>query len=229
MMGGAGGAQGPPIPKTQLVRILSKARKLILRRMLEAKRANIEERIQFYKNDADKYKECIMKFAMGQPAMIQGALVEVCQEQNVNVASIGSSIQQHMFDPEVQNMISLMQTITGDMCEGQPFPEEFDKERFKEILRIQTAEVAKYTITDQISSMVAQTASADEIYQLYGLNEIQLGALAIKYESDPDTELRELKERWNEVTRMDLILNQAQRQVPQQHQHGPGCQHNHSH
>lgn len=224
-MMGAGPASGPPIQKTQLIRIITKARKLILRRMLEAKRSNIQERLTWYKVDADKYKETITRFAMGQPQIVQAALAEICEQQNISMASLGPSIQAHMMDPDVQVILGLMQTIAGDMCENQPFPEEFDKEKFKEILRVQTEEVQKYVVTDQMSSMVAQTASTDEIYRIYGIDEVQLGALAIKHENDPDPELKELKDKWNEATRMDLVLNSR----PSGHEHGPNCQHGHSH
>jgi hypothetical protein len=48
-----------PLPRTQLVRILKRGRKLALRNLLPMKRRNIEERQAFYKQDAAKYRDLI--------------------------------------------------------------------------------------------------------------------------------------------------------------------------
>jgi hypothetical protein len=55
----AGAGNGPAIPKQQLLSVISTIRKQLLRRLLEEKRRAIAERLQYYKVDAEQYRNCI--------------------------------------------------------------------------------------------------------------------------------------------------------------------------
>jgi hypothetical protein len=58
-MMGAPGTGGPGIPKQQLISVIGTIRKQMLRRLLEEKRTAITERMQYYKVDAERYRDCI--------------------------------------------------------------------------------------------------------------------------------------------------------------------------
>ena len=208
-----GTSSGEPIPKTTVLRVLTSARSKMMQSMLEAKRQNIKDRLQYYKVDSEKYKEVVMNFMKVQPQLVQKAIFEACTEVEVNPNNFGQSMQQHMMDPEVRGFMGQMQTISADMCENQPFPEEFDLEKLKEIMRVQIEEIEKYEVNDPSGSLVAQICAADEVYQRYGLDEVQIGSLALKYESTTDEELLELREKFNQVSKFDQVargLNSGQ-------------------
>ena len=96
-----GAGSSPPIPKSQLIRILKRARKLGLRRMLLLKKENMEARLPFYKVDAQKYRHAIFEGMQAQQKMCQDTVLEICNEQNVTTDSFTSSLRNHMMDPEV--------------------------------------------------------------------------------------------------------------------------------
>ena len=202
----AGSGSAPPVPKSQLIRILKRARKLAIRKMLVMKKENIQARLEFYKVDAEKYRDIVFGFMKGQQQVIQEIVLELCSEQNVRPESFQSGMQSHMMDPEVHELLVNFQTMSADVCENQPVPEEYDIEKLKEGLRLQIRELAGYPISDAASSILAQVAVCDEVYRVLGMDEITFGALAIKYEKSTDPELRELKEEWNKASRFDLAM-----------------------
>jgi hypothetical protein len=55
MMGAPG--DGPSIPKEQLVDVITSIHRQMLRRLLEEKRRAITERIEFYKVNAEAYRD----------------------------------------------------------------------------------------------------------------------------------------------------------------------------
>ena len=203
----SGPAQAPPLPKSQLLRILKRGKKLGMRKLLSMKRANMQERLEYYKVNAEKYRDCVVGFMSTHQKMMQDNILELCNEQNVNPNSLAAGLQSHMMDPEVHELMVSFQTMSGDLCENQPIPEEFDNiEKLKEGLRIQVRELAAYPINDNISSILAQTAVCDEVFKIMGMDEITFSALAIKHERSTDPELRELKEEWNKAAKFDLSM-----------------------
>ena len=201
-----GAGSSPPIPKSQLIRILKRARKLGLRRMLLLKKENMEARLPIYKVDAQKYRHAIFEGMQAQQKMCQDTVLEICNEQNVTTDSFTSSLRNHMMDPEVNELFLSFQTISGDICENYPVPEEFDIDKLKEGMRIQIREFASYPINDASTSIIAQIAACDEVFQVLGIDEISFGALAIKFEKSTDEELAQLKEEWNKASKFDLNL-----------------------
>lgn len=171
-----------------------------MHRMLEAKRANITERMQYYKSDAEQYRACITRSMHTQPQLVSSTFQEVISEQGVAPQTFAASLKQHMVDPEVQQRLGGMQTLTADMCEGLPIPPELTKEKFKEAIRSSIAELRKYSVNDVMSSMLAQTASADEVFLIHGFDEITICAAMLRFENDPDEELKQLREEWNEAS-----------------------------
>lgn len=199
-------ATGESLPKPQLVRILTEVHRLLMRKCLIAKRENIRERIQYYKVDPERYKNAIMSYMMRQPQLIQESMVEICANENIELAALQTTISVNMEDPEVQSLFVKFQTISADMCEHEPVPDSADEDTLKEVIRIQIAELGNYSINDPGSSLIAQTAVSDEVYQQKGLDEIQLGALILKYENSEDPELKLLKEQWNEKSKMEMVM-----------------------
>jgi hypothetical protein len=65
----------------------------------------------------------------------------------------------------------------------------------------------KYPVKDMESSIMAQTAAADEVFQVFGFDEIQLAAAAIRLEDDPDPVLVDAKEKWNNATRNPIFMD----------------------
>ncbi|OMJ95894.1 hypothetical protein SteCoe_619 [Stentor coeruleus] len=202
----AGASNAPPIPKSQLTRILKRARKLAMRKMLKLKQDNIQERLQFYRVDAAKYKECIFGMMQQQQKMCQDTVLEVCTEQNVSIGSLTSAIRNHAIDPEVQEVMMSFQTMSGDICEGYPVPEQYDIETLKEGLRLQIRELSGYPINDPSASVLAQIASTDEVYKQMGIDEITFGSLALKYEKSADPEFLQLKQDWNQAAKFDMAM-----------------------
>ena len=204
-----GGGSVAPVPKSQLLRILKRARKLALRKLLTMKKENMEARRAFYKVDAEKYRNIVFEFIQGQQKLCQDIVLELCSEQNVSPQSFASGMQMHMIDPEVHELIVSFQTMSGDLCETQPVPEEYDLEKLKEGLRLQIRELAGYPIHDGPTSVLAQVAVCDEVYSVLGIDEITFGALAIKFEKSTDPELAALKEEWNKASKFDLAMGRA--------------------
>jgi hypothetical protein len=202
----AGSAQAPPLPKSQLVRILKRARKLAMRKLLAMKQENIQARLPFYKVDAQKYRDCVFGLISAQQKMCQDTVIEICSEQNVSIGSLSAGMRTHMIDPEVHQLIVSFQTMSGDLCENYPVPEEYDIEKLKEGLRIQIRELSGYPINDGATSILAQIAVSDEVFNVLGIDEITFGALAIKYEKSGDPELAQLKEDWNKASKFDLTM-----------------------
>lgn len=205
-MGNVVGGNAAPLPKSQFLRILKRARKLAIRRLLAMKKENIQTRLEFYKVDAEKYRDSIFSFMSAQQKMIQDIVLEICNEQNVSPNSFASGMQSHMIDPEVHELLVGFQTMSGDLCENQPIPEEYDIEKLKEGLRIQIGELGGYPIHDGPTSILAQVAVCDEVYKQLGIDEITFGALAIKFEKSTDPELAALKEEWNKASKFDLAM-----------------------
>ena len=203
MAGGTG--TGPAIPKQQLMSVIGTIRKQLLRKLLENKKQSMEERFQYYKQDAQKYRDCIASAMQSQQALFQDTIMEVLGQQNIPQESFGMSLKQHMMDPDVQEKFSLMQTATLDMCEGQPVPEDLDKTKFVEVITFTTEEMMKYPVKDMQTSIMAQVAAADEVKTIYGYDEVTMAAAAIKFENDPDPVLKEAKDKWNAATRNPLF------------------------
>lgn len=201
-------ANAHPIPKSQLVRILKRARKLAIRRLLQTKKENIEERRQFYKVDAVKYRDCIFGFMQAQQKLVQDIVLELCSEQNVSTASLTSAISSFMMDPEIHELMVGFQTMSGDLCENYPIPETLTIEDLKQGLRLQIRELATYPIKDAATSALAQTAACDELFNAMGIDELTFGALAIKFERSTDPELASIKEEWNKACQFDLMMRQ---------------------
>jgi hypothetical protein len=214
MMSGGGESSGPAIPKSQLMSIMTQVRRRLLHRMLEAKRANIRERMQYYKTDAEQYRACIARFMHTQPQLVNTTFQEVMNEQGVSPQSFALSLRQNMVDPEVQAKLGGMQTITADMCEGLPVPPELTKDRFKEAIRSSIEELRKYTVNDVMSSLLAQTASADEVNLLHGFDEVTICAAMLKFENDPDEELKQLRDQWNEASQFLTYMGQQPGEAP---------------
>lgn len=205
----ATGGSTQPIPKSQLVRILKRARKLAIRQFLNVKKQNIEERYQYFKQDAVKYRDCVFAAMQNQQKLVQDIVLEICNEQNVSVASLTGALQSHMMDPEVHELVVGFQTLSGDLCENYPIPENLTIEHLKEGLQLQIRELAGYPIRDAPSSALAQIAVCDEVFRVMGIDELTFGALAIKHERSADPDLARLKEEWNKASKFDLSMAQA--------------------
>jgi hypothetical protein len=111
-----------------------------------------------------------------------------------------------MMDQEVHDLMIGFQTLSGDLCENYPIPEEYTIDTLKEGLRLQIRELSTYPINDAASSALAQTAVSDELFRTMGIDEIVFGALAIKFERSTDPELKQLKDEWNRVSKFDLTM-----------------------
>lgn len=205
----ATGGSTQPIPKSQLVRILKRGRKLAAREFLNLKKQNMEERYQYYKQDALKYRDCIFSFIQIQQKLVQDIVLGICNEQNVSVASLTGAMQSHMMDPEVHELIVGFQTLSGDLCENYPIPDNLTIDHLKEGLQLQIRELAGYPIKDTNSSVLAQIAVCDEVFRVMGIDELTFGALAIKHERSNDPDLLQLKEEWNKAAKFDLSMGRA--------------------
>jgi hypothetical protein len=169
----------------------------------------MEERRQFYKVDAVKYRDCIFGFIQSQQKLVQDIVLEICSEQNVSTLSLTSAISSFMMDPEVHQLMVNFQTISGDLCENYPIPEDLTIDHLKRGLELQIRELAGYPIKDGASSALAQTAVCDETFAVMGIDELTFGALAIKFEKSTDPELARIKEEWNKASKFELTMNQG--------------------
>ena len=196
----ASDSSATPISKTQFMSILEHARILAIPTLLAMKKEYIEARRVFYKVDPVKYHDLVFEFIQSQPKLSQGIVLQLCSEQNVTPQSFAASMQMYMVDPEVHALIVSFQTLSNDICEGQPVPDEYDIEKLKEGLRVQTRALSGYPIRDGPTSVIAQVAACDEMYCVLGIDEITFGALAIKYEESTDSELHALIEEWKKAS-----------------------------
>jgi hypothetical protein len=89
----------------------------------------------------------------------------------------------------------------------------------------------KYPVKDMQTSIMAQTAAADEVFQQFGFDEITMAAAAIRMENDSDPALAEAKEKWNNATRNPMFMGGPGGPGGPGghggHVHGPNCSHSH--
>jgi hypothetical protein len=183
--------------------------------------------LQYYKVDSNRYRQILEEFAQSQQKVMTDVFAEVTSERGISQQSFGASLQRNMADPAVQERMMQLNTVQADVCEGQPVPEDLTRDRLKEVIRFQVAEMQKYPITSPITSMLAQVASSDEIFQTFGYDEITTSAAILKYDNDRDPELAELREQWNAAAKMNLIMGSGGQ--GQGHSHGPGKCSGHNH
>lgn len=186
------------ITKSQLLNIIKQVKELAISKLLLMKKNHIQTRLGFYKVDSNAYRSCLHNFNSAKERLIEDLVIQVCYEHNVSPESYYAEIQSNCYDPEINDLLNSLQTISENLSDDLQIPDECDLEKLKEAMKIQIAELLKYPFNGSASELVIISV-CDEVYQRLGIDELMYWAMANKFMDSENLEFIDLKDQWNKA------------------------------